>query len=875
MVRRQVWYKTFKILSLTLAIFLNSFNSIKYENVQAAENEIIIKNLSTDKVRYSPGEKPKIKVELENKLTTSTNSTLSIKIYDKEKIIYSTSEEVKIEKNKTQIKEFNCPLPNIDKRGYLVKVAIDRGESKTTALDVCSSWSEYPRYGYIPNFGKSISKEDIKEQIDTLTNEYYVNSFQFYDWMWRHEVPIKRNNQKVENSWEDLFDRDIQGDVIKEYVDNIHNKNGKALAYMMSYASREGYDLNGVNPEWGLFQDKYHKSQLNVDFNNGKYLWLFAPSNKKWQEFISNSYKDCINTFGFDGIQIDQMGQRDNIFNYNGEKYDLENSFSSLVNAVKKELSNNNKEKSYIDFNIVDGTVNGWAVNDISKNAKTDLNFSEIWWKSNKYNELRNYIEQVRCNSKGKALVLAAYMNYNENTGVKYEAEDAEFKGPDIEKNHSGYTGKGFLQNFSHKGNFVQFNIDIDGEWTYPLIFQYGNNSENATRTIYVDGNKVGKANFYLQGTWDKFAFDSVVNVNLKPGKHKVKVVYENDDNGSINLDSLTIGVFNEPSIRLTDATMAASGATHIELGAGGSNDVSMLPHEYYPNSSKVMDLSLRNSMKNYYKFLTSYENLLFDSSLINGDSGDQSIYIDKEKISGDGKGESIWHINRTSTDYDILHLINLTSDKDGEWRNSTNKPTLKENLKIKQYFPKGTKIEGVFLASPDTNQCESKYLEYTTGNDQGGFYISYVVPSLEYWDMIYVKRNILSKNNIYEAEDAIKTNVGVNTNHTGYTGTGFIDGFSEMGDEVTFQIQIDKEKDYKLQFRYSNSTGEAAKLHLIIDGKDQGVINFNNLKDWESWSESTFDSHLLPGVHTIALYYDNNDSKKAINLDHLKILEK
>ena len=40
------------------------------------------------------------------------------------------------------------------------------------------------------------------------------------------------------------------------------------MAYVMSYAAREGYTDNGIDPSAGLFTDQGHESQLNVDFGD-------------------------------------------------------------------------------------------------------------------------------------------------------------------------------------------------------------------------------------------------------------------------------------------------------------------------------------------------------------------------------------------------------------------------------------------------------------------------------------------------------------------------------------------------------------------------------------------------------------------------------
>ncbi|GFZ33870.1 hypothetical protein CSC2_43960 [Clostridium zeae] len=863
-----------KLKSLTILFFLVLvlvvYQGSSNEKVYAASP--YVNNIYTDKARYNPNDKVTIYADLSNTSGISFSGALYMEITHNETSVYKASQSITLDNGQNATKSFQWTAPTTDFQGYMVKIYTGSGDYKTGAIDVSSNWTKFPRYGYIPSFDSSITQSDVTKQINTLARDYNINAFQFYDWMWRHEVPIKKSDGvNPDASWTDLFNRNISYNTIQNYINAVHNNNGKAMAYMMSYAARESYTDYGVNPSWGLFQDKSHQNQLNVNFNNGKYLWLFAPSNSSWQNYIGNAYKDVINTAGFDGIQMDQMGQRDSIYDYNGNAFNLGTSFSSLINSVKSQLQSNNSSKSYVDFNIVDGTTNGWALDDVSKNSNTDFNFSEIWWKSNNYNDIRNYVEQLRNNSNKKAAVLAAYMNYNENLGPRYEAEDASFNGVDIATNHTGFSGSGFLQNFAQQGDYVQFTVSANETMNYPLVFQYGDNSDNATRTIYIDGNKVGQVQFYPQGTWDKFVYDAYMNTTLTKGSHTIKVSYDSGDTGSINLDSLTLGEFDENSIRLADAAFEASGATHIELGAG-LDDAIMLPHEYYPNTSKVMTGALKNSMKQNYKFITAYENLLFDPSISYGDQGNQYININGEKISGNGTNGSIWHMTRMTKDYDILHLINLSNETDSQWRNSTNAPIVKNNLNVKYYVPTDATISNVYLASPDLNEGTSTALSFTTGTDSVGKYLSFTVPTLNYWDMIYIKRDLTAPaNNQYEAENAIKTNITTNTNHVGYTGTGFVDGFAEQGDEITMEVNVGTAGNHTLNFRYGNNTGSEATRHVFVDGSYVGILHMPNLSNWDTWGNASLNINLSAGVHTICMYYDATDSS-GINLDNLTV---
>ena len=60
----------------------------------------------------------------------------------------------------------------------------------------------------------------------------------------------------------------------------------------------------------------------------------------------------------------------------------------------------------------------------------------------------------------------------------------------------------------------------------------------------------------------------------------------------------------------------------------------------------------------------------------------------------------------------------------------------------------------------------------------------------------------VVYEETLYEAEQATLHGVAVNTNHPGYTGTGFVDKFDSRGDYVQFNIQIATAGDYSMIFR-------------------------------------------------------------------------
>ncbi|MEQ6390596.1 glycoside hydrolase family 66 protein [Bacillaceae bacterium S4-13-58] len=854
-----------KIFFLLTTVFLMTSTLYFAPKTFAAEN-ISIQDVYTDKSRYEPGETVTITIEITNGTSTAYSGDVSLHITHLDSEAHSDQQSITTQAGETLQVDFYWTVPMNDFKGYFVEVAYNQA-SDSTAIDVSSDWTKYPRYGYLSTFSSNETIQESIEKVNKLSRDYHINAWQLYDWMWRHDNFIKRTGGTIDSTWIDLFDREISWDTIQNQIQAIHNVNGNAMAYAMGYASRENYSQFGIDPKWGIYEDSIASNQFDVDFQNGKYLYLFDPENSSWQNYMNQQYLDIVNAGNFDGIHIDQMGQRENVYNYSGNSIDLSKRFSSFINSSKNTLSSNNTRKDNVTFNIVDGTVDGWAAKDIATNSDADFLYSEIWFKSQNYNDIKNYVEQLKRVSNDKAVVLAAYMNYKENSGPRYEAEDAVLTNVMVDSDHPGYTGTGFVDQFDEVGDQVEFTINAPEDGEYSLVFRFANNtSDNSTRTLYVDGVEETEIDFAKFNSWDTWSHDNYYTLSLSQGNHTITLSFDLENQGAINLDSLTLGTFDKNSILLADAAFAASGATHIELGDNNH----MLAHEYYPNTSKKMRNDLKNTLSDYYSFITAYENLLFDQDVTPNDTGNQFIKIDDETTSGNGLGDTIWNIQKRTQDYNIYHLINL-SNNDSEWRNSGNTPDIKNNLSTKIYIGGKENISNVYLASPDINHGKSQELTFTSGKDVNGKYVSFTVPSLEYWNMIYMKRSFNNPvNDIYEAEDEILSNVGTNTNHSGYTGTGFVDQFVDTNDGVSFIVNTLQDEDYVLRYKYSNG-GSQATREVYIDGQYTGTISFENTGGWDQWQYGELTTHLDPGVHTIILWYSSNNTG-AINLDHLDL---
>lgn len=835
-----------------------------------AAAQVVVADVFVEQARYQPGAVVPVTADLVNSGGSSWTGNVTLRVAALEQAVATDSQMVTVPAGGQLSVTFQWPSPATDFQGYLAEVSAD-GATGTTGIDVSSDWTRFPRYGWLSEYPVGEPQAAANAKVGQLVRDYHLNGIQFYDWMWRHENVIKRTGGVPDDQWDDWSGKTISRIAVQNAIDAAHGLNVAAMPYSMAYAGLQGYEqISGVSPAWGIFEDTAQQNQFVFDFGDKDpltNLWLFNPADSGWQNHITGEYRDQVNTMGFDGAHLDQLGQRDGVYDSAGNLLDLSTTFSDLTNATKANLQANDANRSAVTFNVVNGAVDGWAAEDVATNANVDFLYSEIWERSESYQSVRAFVEQSRRQAGYKPMVLAAYMNYNENAGARYEAEDAQLTGVAVDTDHTGYTGTGFVDQFGESGDSVTFTITADEARPYALVFRYANASNaEATRTISVDGVAADQVAFPSKDAWAIWEYDAYTVIDLQPGTHSVTISRTAADSGFINLDSLTLGTFNEPSVRLANAAFAAAGASHIEMGEGDQ----MLAHPYFPNRYKQMTNSLRAATADYYDFITAYQTLLFGSEVRPSDSGSQFIDIAGQLTSGDASANTIWNPIKRSPDYDVIQMVNLLGNND-QWRDVAAAPPSQANLQVKYYVGPDAVVDGVYLASPDRNEGVTQSLAYTSGNDANGRYLSFTVPSLEYWNMIYVKRTLQpSTAGRYEAEDALKTGVGVNTNFAGYTGSGFVDNWASDDTGVSFIVDAAAEDDYSLVLRYANG-GTDATRSIYVDGRYAGRVTLDNTGGWGQWAAAQLTTRLEPGPHTVVVWRTSGDAAAA-NLDHLRL---
>jgi glucose/arabinose dehydrogenase len=120
------------------------------------------------------------------------------------------------------------------------------------------------------------------------------------------------------------------------------------------------------------------------------------------------------------------------------------------------------------------------------------------------------------------------------------------------------------------------------------------------------------------------------------------------------------------------------------------------------------------------------------------------------------------------------------------------------------------------------------------------------------------------------QAEDATLSNATVATNHTGFTGTGFVDYANQAGGYVQFTVSRSAAGSATLTFRFSNASGATRPASVMVNGTTVTTINFAATADWNTWTTASATVTLKSGSNTIRL--TGTGATGGPNLDSLTI---
>lgn len=363
----------------------------------------------TDKSMYAPNETACVYVEAIPQGTQQLRITLN---HLEQQVMMLESEPAD---------QVLVQLPEPDGTGYLLEIeALGNNQdvlAKTyTAIDVSSSWTKFPRYGYVWDYSVVANAE---EKIAAMSR-YHINGVQFYDWQYRHHQPVSEDL----TSWKDWSGRTIYGDVVRNYLSAAHEKGMACMAYNMIYAANQTYltDGSGVSPDWRLVKanGEDFTSEMNGLLGPVGVLQYFNPLNPDWQQYVFSQEQKVFQAFDFDGWHGDTIGENGRMRTASGEPlgydengkpiYLAKDCYTQFLNAAKAAIA-----PKYLAFNPVGAQgIENVNISDV------DVLYTEFWpWDKDadglaydSYFSIHKAIQNASEQSGGKSLIVAAYVNY-------------------------------------------------------------------------------------------------------------------------------------------------------------------------------------------------------------------------------------------------------------------------------------------------------------------------------------------------------------------------------------------------------------------------------------------------------------------------------
>lgn len=131
----------------------------------------------------------------------------------------------------------------------------------------------------------------------------------------------------------------------------------------------------------------------------------------------------------------------------------------------------------------------------------------------------------------------------------------------------------------------------------------------------------------------------------------------------------------------------------------------------------------------------------------------------------------------------------------------------------------------------------------------------------------------------IYEVEDASRsgatptTRAGINTNHAGYSGSGFVDKLDVPGAAVTVYANAPVSGDYPVELRYANGSGSAKTLSVYVNAARVQQLSLADTGAWSQWGTQTTTLPLTAGQNIITYKYDSDAGDTGgVNLDYIRV---
>jgi hypothetical protein len=460
------------------------------------------------------------------------------------------------------------------------------------------------------------------------------------------------------------------------------------------------------------------------------------------------------------------------------------------------------------------------------------------------------------------------------------EAEDAALSDAYVNTNHGGYSGTGFVDGFYNSEaaqvSFTVNNAQAAGEYTLKLHYSAGNGTSTNTK-LNVNDDKVHTITCPATENWDTWA-DYFEPVYLENGDNMITFKADEVNTKCINIDYISILYIPVFPILVThsDGGSISPGSDAVYVPEGGSQTFTITPGIGCDIDNVLVDRENYQGPVTSYTF-TDVKGMHYISALFkplarneaeNATlSGTASISTSHIGYSGTGFVDGFYNSATAKASFTVF-AQNAGSYAVRLRYSAGNGPSVNTGL-----YVNGERIKNIYCpATADwdswANASEQVVLKegYNTIEYKAEVSTSNCI-NLDYISLTYLGTMF------YEAEDMILLGTAHrNTNHSGYSGSSFVDGFfySTTG-AVSFNVSVQLAGEYSVGLHYSAGGGTSTNTGLFVNGERVKGITCRGTGDWETWADASETVRLNAGSNIIE-YRSETSTPNCINLDYVHL---
>jgi uncharacterized protein YegP (UPF0339 family) len=404
-------------------------------------------------------------------------------------------------------------------------------------------------------------------------------------------------------------------------------------------------------------------------------------------------------------------------------------------------------------------------------------------------------------------------------TSTTYQAESAALSGgAAVASDHTGYTGTGFVGGYTDtdKGAAATtFTVTASAAGSFSSTLRYANGTSAAqTLSLYVNGAKVTQISLAATADWNTWGTQAGT-VALRSGSNTVAYRFDSSDSGNVNLDDITVGA------------VAATPGGQYEAESAALSGGAVVGTDH-----------------------TGYTGTGFVGGYTDTDKGTASTTFTVASSAAGTAPVALRYANGSTVTQTLAVYVNGAKALDtslaatADWNTWT---TRSENLTLRS----GSNTVAYKYDSSDTGNVNLDNITVGaatggsgggTGGGTGGGGGTTSAPG-----------------QVYQASDAFFTGgPSVATSTSGYTGSGYLTGFTAQGAQAVIDTEVPSAGDYPVAVGYANSTGSAQTVSLYLDGVKSGQLSLPSGSGWRYVSKTVA---LRSGLNVVGLQTDSGDT--------------